>query len=67
MDIKAGIQYLSETDPDMKRLIDYFGTISLDGDSDYYESLVKSIIYQQLSGKAANLSLIHISETTRPY
>ena len=38
MDIKAGIQYLSETDPDMKRLIDYFGTISLDGDSDYYES-----------------------------
>ena len=54
MDIKAGIQYLSEIDPDMKRLIDYFGTISLDGNSDYYESLVKSIIYQQLSGKAAN-------------
>ena len=54
MDIKAGIQYLSEIDPDMKRLIDHFGTISLDDDSDYYESLVKSIIYQQLSGKVAN-------------
>ena len=37
MDIKAGIQYLSKIDPDMKQLIDYFGTISLnDDDSDYY-------------------------------
>ena len=55
MDIKAGIQYLSKIDPDMKQLIDYFGTISLnDDDSDYYESLVKSIIYQQLNGKVAN-------------
>ena len=55
MVIKAGIQYLSKIDPDMKQLIDYFGTISLnDDDSDYYESLVKSIIYQQLNGKVAN-------------
>ena len=54
MDIKEGIQYLSAIDPDMKRLIDHFGVLSLNGDADYYESLVKSIVYQQLSGKAAN-------------
>ncbi|HHZ93774.1 TPA: DNA-3-methyladenine glycosylase 2 family protein [Candidatus Poribacteria bacterium] len=54
MDIKEGIQYLSGIDPDMKQLIDYFGVLSLNGNSNYYESLVKSIIYQQLSGKVAN-------------
>ena len=37
----------------MKRLIDEFGIPKFNGDIDYFNALSKSIIYQQLSGKAA--------------
>ncbi len=37
----------------MGKLIDQFGLPDLNPISNYYESLVRSIVYQQLSGKAA--------------
>ena len=37
----------------MKRLIEEFGTPDFNGVNDYFHALSKSIIYQQLSGKAA--------------
>jgi len=40
-------------DPKMEILIDKFGSPNLNGRNDYFNALSKSIIYQQLSGKAA--------------
>ena len=40
-------------EPKMERLIDEFGAPDLGGSNDYFNALSKSIIYQQLSGKAA--------------
>ena len=42
-----------QNEPKMNRLIDEFGTPDFDGSIDYFNALSKSIIYQQLSGKAA--------------
>ena len=46
------VKFLSR-DKDMKTLIDHFGVISLKRRRNYFKSLVRSIIHQQLSGKAA--------------
>ena len=40
-------------EPNMDRLISEFGTPDFDGVNDNFNALSKSIIYQQLSGKAA--------------
>ena len=54
------LKHLSNADERMGKLIDKFGPPNFNLMNNYYESLVRSIIYQQLSGKAASLSLIHI-------
>ena len=46
------LEHLSQ-EPKMKRLIEEFGTPDFNGVNDYFNALSKSIIYQQLSGKAA--------------
>jgi len=46
------LEHLSQ-EPKMKRLIEKFGTPEFNGVNDYFNALSKSIIYQQLSGKAA--------------
>jgi DNA-3-methyladenine glycosylase II len=44
---------LAEIDPRFSRLISEFGYPVFNQDSSYFEALLKNIIYQQLSGKAA--------------
>ena len=51
-DIELAVKYLSR-DKDLKTLIDHFGVITLKRRRNYFKSLLRSIIHQQLSGKAA--------------
>ncbi len=52
LDIELALKYLSR-DKDLKTLIDHFGVITLKRRRNYFKSLLRSIIHQQLSGKAA--------------
>ena len=52
MDIEAGIDFLKR-DKNMKILIDKFGCTNFTIGQDYFQSLLRSIVFQQLSGKAA--------------
>ena len=52
LDVKLAVKYLSR-DNDLKTLIDHFGVITLKRRRNYFKSLLRSIIHQQLSGKAA--------------
>ena len=52
MDIEAGIDFLKR-DNNMKILIDKFGSPNFTIGQDYFQSLLRSIVFQQLSGKAA--------------
>ncbi len=49
------LKHLSNADERMAKLIDKFGPPNFNLMNNYYESLVRSIIYQQLSGKAASI------------
>ena len=49
------LKHLSNADERMGNLIDKFGPPNFNLMNNYYESLVRSIIYQQLSGKAASI------------
>ena len=48
------LEFLSQNDFKMAKLIKSIGNYSIELHSDPFESLLKSIIYQQLSGKSAN-------------
>lgn len=48
------LEYISQKDIIMANLIKSIGKYTIHTHSNYFESLVKSIIYQQLSGKSAN-------------
>ena len=52
MDIEAGIDLLKK-DKYMQVLINKFGRPDLNPRQDYFQSLLRSIVFQQLSGKAA--------------
>ena len=51
--MRLPVNNLIELDPRFKEVIKKFGVIELEKKTDPYTSLVKTIIYQQLSGKAA--------------
>lgn len=51
--IIAGINFLTKVDSKLGLLIDKYGTLELELSHNYFESLTRSIIFQQLSGKAA--------------
>ena len=53
MDIQKALSYLKKSDSRMGCLIDEFGPPNFKPIDNYYEFLVRSIVYQQLSGKAA--------------
>ncbi|MBT3479665.1 MAG: DNA-3-methyladenine glycosylase 2 family protein [Candidatus Marinimicrobia bacterium] len=53
MNIQKALTDLRKSDPRMGILIDEFGSPEFNPIDNYYESLVRSIVYQQLSGKAA--------------
>ena len=53
-DIKAALRHLKKADPVLARHIEAVGPYGLvPKDQDTFESLVQSIVYQQLNGKAA--------------
>ena len=51
--IQMGASHLLNADKRFARLIERFGYPDITGKKDFYNALSKSIIYQQLSGKAA--------------
>ena len=52
-EIKKAIKFLSNNDLKLKRVIDHYGELELKPSEDYFLSLCKSIIGQQLSKHAA--------------
>ena len=55
MNIDRAIIFLQQVDPIMAKLIKRFDPPNLKPNKNYFESLVHSIIYQQLSGSAASV------------
>lgn len=54
MNIKQGLSHLRNADERLGQLIDSFGTPDFGQKTDYFEALVRAMVYQQLSGKAAS-------------
>ena len=54
MNIDKGLDHLKNADIKMARLIAEFETPEFRKESNYFEALVRAIVYQQLSGKAAS-------------
>ena len=52
MDIESGLDLLKR-DKNMRVLINKYGSPDYNLRQDYYQSLLRSIVFQQLSGKAA--------------
>ena len=55
MNHEIALRHLSHADKRMGKLIDKFGPPNFNLINNYYESLIRSIVYQQLSGKAASI------------
>jgi len=55
MNHNIALRHLSHADKRMEKLIDKFGPVNFNLMNNYYESLIRSIVYQQLSGKAASI------------
>ena len=53
LSIKKSVKYLMQSDPELIPLLDAFKIQDLQPETDYFKSLTRSIVYQQLSGKAA--------------
>ena len=53
-ELKKGIEFLSKSDKDLENLFSLFKIPTLKIEKNYFWSLCRSIIYQQISGKAAN-------------
>jgi len=54
MDIKSALEVL-EKDFEMQKLIKNYGLPSFEPKNDYFQSLMHSIVFQQLNGKVANI------------
>ena len=57
LSIKKAVKYLMKSDPELIPLLDAFKIQDLQPETDYFKSLPRSIVYQQLSGKAAKTIL----------
>jgi len=53
MNIDKGLKHLKQKDEKMGRVIAKFEKPEFKKDNNYFEALVRAIVYQQLSGKAA--------------
>ena len=53
MNIDKGLKHLKQKDEKMGRIIAKFEKPEFKKDNNYFEALVRAIVYQQLSGKAA--------------
>lgn len=63
------IEYLQKADPILAPIIKLVGRLSWDSETDYFRSLIESIIGQQLSTKAAEtiISRFNVLFKTHPY
>jgi DNA-3-methyladenine glycosylase II len=57
LSIKKAVKYLMKSDPELIPLLDAFKIQDLQPETDYFKSLTRSIVYQQLSGKVAKTIL----------
>ncbi|MEC7745459.1 MAG: DNA-3-methyladenine glycosylase [Candidatus Neomarinimicrobiota bacterium] len=57
LSIKKAVKYLRKSDPELIPLLDAFKIQDLQPETDYFKSLTRSIVYQQLSGKVAKTIL----------
>jgi len=57
LSIKKAVKYLMKSDPELIPLLDEFKIQDLQPETDYFKSLTRSIVYQQLSGKVAKTIL----------
>ena len=55
MNHNIALRHLSHADKRIEKLIDKFGPPNFNLMNNYYESLIRSIVYQQLSGKSASI------------
>ena len=53
LSIKKSVRALSQSDPELIPLLDAFTIQDLKPETNYFKSLTRSIVYQQLSGKVA--------------
>lgn len=54
---RKGVRHLKNQDPVLAKIIERVGPIRFQPDSDHYDAIVGSIIYQQLAGSAARAIL----------
>lgn len=68
LNIAAAVKFLKSCDPVMRTLIERAGPCKLkaDGFSSLFETLLESIVYQQLTGKAAATIFGRIADLFRP-
>ena len=57
LSVKKAVKYLRQSDPKLIPLLDAFKVQSLQPETNYFKSLIRSIVYQQLSGKVAKTIL----------
>ena len=57
LSIKKSVKYLRQSDPELIPLLDAFKIQDLQPETDYFKSLTRSIVYQQLSGKVSKTIL----------
>ena len=57
LSIKKAVKYLMKSDPELIPLLDAFKIQDVQPETDYFKSLTRSIVYQQLSGKVAKTIL----------
>ena len=64
--MKKAIQHLKKADPVMAAIIERVGPYAIEYREPEFQTLVRSIVYQQLSGKAASTILKRLLEAAQP-
>jgi DNA-3-methyladenine glycosylase II len=64
--MKKAIQHLKKADPVMSAIIERVGPYAIEYREPEFQTLVRSIVYQQLSGKAASTILKRLLEAAQP-
>ena len=57
LSIKKSVKHVRQSDPELIPLLDAFKIQDLQPETDYFKSLTRSIVYQQLSGKVSKTIL----------
>ena len=66
-DVAAAVKHLSKADPVLRRLIRRVGPFTLKTHRDRFDLLVRSILSQQISTKAARAIRLRLTDRVRPH